>query len=174
MYPTDTNKIDYGLFNKCMFADTMIRYENKWYFYYGAGDMYVGLATARGDFSAGAATFNQDGDNLEISTLALNKRYENDKSDYEIEFIVEGYDLNENPLFTSPLKTSYSVPHFSKLPLGKYATGIPISQTLDLTESAFSNDYYLKAYVVDKTTEEVINLVSFYLVITPTITHRAH
>lgn len=174
MYPTDTNKIDYGLFNKCMFADTMIRYGNKWYFYYGAGDMYVGLATARGDFSAGAATFNQDGDNLEISTLALNKRYENDKSDYEIEFIVEGYDLNENPLFASPLKTSYSVPHFSKLPLGKYTTGIPISQTLDLTESAFSNDYYLKAYVVDKTTEEVINLVSFYLVITPTITHRAH
>jgi hypothetical protein len=87
MYPTDTNKIDYGLFNKCMFADTMIRYENKWYFYYGAGDMYVGLATARGDFSAGAATFNQDGDNLEISTLALNKRYENDKSDYDIEFV---------------------------------------------------------------------------------------
>jgi hypothetical protein len=87
---------------------------------------------------------------------------------------IEGYDLNENPLFTSPLKTSYSVPHFSKLPLGKYTTGIPISQTLDLTESAFSNDYYLKAYVVDKTTEEVINLVSFYLVITPTITHRAH
>ncbi|MGI6714138.1 MAG: discoidin domain-containing protein [Bacilli bacterium] len=171
MYPTDTNKIDYGLFNKCMFADTMIRHQNQWYFYYGAGDMYVGLATARGDFSAGAAAFNAVGANLEIATFALNKRYENDKRDYPIELVIEGYHLNGDALFT-PIRKEYSVPHFSKLPLGKYAKGIEISQTLDLSLAAFDQDYYLQAYVVNRDTQEVINLPSYYLVITPTITHR--
>ncbi|OQC10415.1 MAG: F5/8 type C domain protein [Tenericutes bacterium ADurb.Bin087] len=172
MYPTDTNKIDYGLFNKCMFADTMLRHNNKWYFYYGAGDMYVGLATARGDFSAGAATFTLSGTNLEIATLALNKRYANDKSDYEIEFVIEGHHLNGDILF-APIKKTYNVPHFSKLPLGKYANGIPLNHTIDLTDALFSGDYYLSAYVINKNTAEVINLTSYYLVITPTITHRA-
>ena len=173
MYPTDTNKIDYGLFNKCMFADTMIRYNNKWYFYYGAGDMYVGLATARADFSAGAAEFSKVGNNLEITSLALNKRYENDKSYYDIEFVIEGYNLNGDSLFT-PITTTYSVPHFTKLALGKYSRGIDISHTLDLSLDAFSTDYYIKAYVIDKTTMEVINLPSYYLVITPAVTHRPH
>jgi len=124
-------------------------------------------------FSAGAAEFSKVGNNLEITGLALNKRYENDKSNYDIEFVIEGYNLNGDSLFT-PITTTYSVPHFTKLALGKYARGIDISHTLDLSLDAFSTDYYIKAYVIDKTTMEVINLPSYYLVITPAVTHRPH
>ena len=55
--------------------------------------MYVGLATANGDFSAGAAAFEVNGNVLTAKTKALNKKYGQDKSDYEIQFVAEVYDI---------------------------------------------------------------------------------
>jgi predicted GH43/DUF377 family glycosyl hydrolase len=170
IYPTDTNKIDYGLFDKCMFADTMVRVDNTWFFYYGAGDMYVGLATARGDFGAGAASYSIDESLVKASTMALNKRYENDKSDYSIEFVIELYDINGELLDDN--RELYSVPHFSHLELGKYSRGIDIEVMFDLSNvSDLPDDYYLVSYVIDAVSKEKINHPSSYLVVNPQISH---
>ncbi len=170
MYPTDTNKIDYGLFTKCMFADTMLRHDGQWYLYYGAGDMYVGLATARADFSAGASSYSQDGSLITASTLALNKRYEGDKTPYNVEYVLEVRDLSGNLIDTAV--SSYAVSHFSTLDLGKYSSGIPISVAIDLDDVLdLPNDYYVTSYVRDDSSSAIINNPSHYLVVTPTVTH---
>ncbi len=172
LYPTDTNKIDYGLFNKCMFADSMIRHDNKWYLYYGAGDMYVGLATARGDFSAGAAKFNLDGNIITASTMALNKKYGNDKSAYEIDFVARLYDLEGNLIYEEVV--DYSIDHFTHLEMGKYANGQEIVVSLDLsTIPGLPEDYYISCYVIDTLTGEVINNISTYVEITSIVTSTA-
>jgi len=169
MYPTDTNKIDYGLFNKCMFADTMVRHDGTWYFYYGAGDMYVGLAMARADFGAGASTYVRDGDVLTASTMALNKKYDTDKSNYGIKYRIDVYDLAGNILESA--MQPYSVPHFSRLPDGKYSRGIPIAVSVDLSLiPSLPTDYYVVSYVTDMVGNR-INNESNYLVVNPSITH---
>lgn len=167
IYPTDTNKIDYGLFNKCMFADSMIRHNNQWFFYYGAGDMYVGLAISRGDFGAGAAEFGFDGSVLTANTKALNKKYNNDKSNFDIEFVAELYDFDGN-LITEAVQ-QYSVKHFSHLSLGIYATGEDISVSIDFDSLQVPNHYYVVSYVRDQTTKEVLNNLSAYTSVTATV-----
>ncbi len=170
MYPTDTNKIDYGLFDKCMFADTMIRHNNEWYFYYGAGDMYVGLAMARADFSAGTSAYSLEANTLTAETIALNKKYSDDKTSYAIEYVINVYGLNGSLISTQ--STPFSIPHFSNLANGKYANGIPLSIELDLTSILdLPVNYYVSSYIVDATTDEVINHPSHFLVVTPTVTH---
>jgi len=172
MYPTDTNKIDYGLFDKCMFADSLIRHDNQWNFYYGAGDMYVGLATARADFGAAAATFSKVGSVLTANTLALNKKYGTDKADYDVEFVSELYDLTGTKVYET--STAYSVPHFTHLALGKYSKGQAVSVALDLTAvSGLPENYYVVSYLREATTHEVLNHVSNYLVVTAGVTHTA-
>jgi predicted GH43/DUF377 family glycosyl hydrolase len=172
LYPTDTNKIDYGLFDKCMFADSMIRQDNKWYLYYGAGDMYVGLATARGDFSAGAAQFSQDGTSITASTTALNRRYGDDKTAYDIGFVAQVYDLEGNLLLEEIV--DYSILHYSHLPMGKYSNGTDIDVTIDLSSILdLPDEYYISVYVVDSDSGEVINNVSTYVEITPIINSTA-
>jgi predicted GH43/DUF377 family glycosyl hydrolase len=170
MYPTDTNKIDYGLFNKCMFADSMIRHDNKWFLYYGAGDMYVGLATARGDFSAGAATFTRDGEDLMVSTYALNKKYGDDQSSYDIEFVINVYDFDGNLIYSS--SSDYAIEHFSHLSMGSYSQGELISQTIHLDQIAgLPAQYYVSAYIKDAGSDDVINNLSVYTIISANVTH---
>lgn len=169
MYPTDTNKIDYGLFNKCMFADSMIRVGNTWHLYYGAGDMYVGLAMARADFGAGAADYALDGTILTAYSKALNKKYNDDKTDYAIEYVLEVRSL-EGVLLASQVEP-YAIKHYSHAALGKYSQGEDIAVSLDLgTVSSLGENYYVTSYVRDATSQEMINNPSAYLVVTPTIT----
>jgi len=169
MYPTDTNKIDYGLFNKCMFADSMIRHNNEWLLYYGAGDMYVGLATARADFGAGAASYSLSGTTLTASTMALNKRYGTDQSDYDATLVSEIYDLSGAKV--GEISAPYSIPHFSHDALGKYSRGTSISVSTDLsTVSGLPTNYYVVTYVKDGSGNP-INNPSSYLVVTPTVIH---
>lgn len=164
MYPTDTNKIDYGLFNKCMFADTMIRHNNKWYFYYGAGDMYVGLATARGDFSASASSFDVNGNVLTAATKALNKKYGDDKTAFDVEYVADVYDINGNKL--KSVSQKYSVKHFTQTALGSYFRGEDISVSVDLsTIAGLSSEYYVVTYVRDAVTKELLNNKSTYTVV---------
>jgi hypothetical protein len=168
IYPTDTNKIDYGLFEKCMFADQMIRQNNTWFLYYGAGDMYVGLATARADFSAGAAEYQLDGSLLTMSTMALNKRYDDNQTDFDIEFVVEVFDFNHN-LITS-FKDQHSIKHFLHLSQGSYSRGELIEMSIDLDEIVdLPNQYYVLTYVIDQDSQEVINHPSAYTVVESTI-----
>jgi hypothetical protein len=170
MHPTDTNKIDYGLFDKCMFADTMIRHDNEWYFYYGAGDMYVGLAQARADFSAGASSYTIEGTTLSASTLALNKSYEDAKGDRPIEYVMEVHTLDGTLLHQA--SSLYEVPHFTALSEGKYARGIDVEIALDLeTILDLPQNYYVTTYITDAISDDVINNYSHYLVVTPTVTH---
>ncbi|NCA97300.1 MAG: hypothetical protein EOM77_03865 [Bacteroidia bacterium] len=169
MYPTDTNKIDYGLFNKCMFADSMIRVGNTWHLYYGAGDMYVGLAFARADFSAGASDYVLDENTLTAYSKALNKKYNGDKTDMDIEYVMEVRGL-DGALLDSEVQ-SYALKHFSHLELGKYSQGEEIAVSLDLsTVSGLGENYYVTSYVRDATSLETINNPSAYLVVTPTVT----
>ena len=169
MYPTDTNKIDYGLFNKCMFADSMIRVGNTWHLYYGAGDMYVGLAQARADFSAGAANYELDGNVLSSSSKALNKKYNNDKTDYDIDFVLEVFDLDGSLLHSRV--EAYVIKHFSHSELGKYSTGEDINVAVDLsTISGLPDNYYVNSYVRDGASHEMMNNVSSFLVVTPNVT----
>ncbi len=169
MYPTDTNKIDYGLFNKCMFADSMIRVGNTWHLYYGAGDMYVGLAMARADFSAGASEFVIDNQTLTAATKALNKKYDTNKSDYEIEYVLDVHDFSGTRLHTH--SQAFSIQHFTHLELGKYSRGQDISVNIDLSSvSGLGENYYVTSYVRDAQSQETINNVASYLVVTPTVT----
>jgi predicted GH43/DUF377 family glycosyl hydrolase len=164
MYPTDTNKIDYGLFNKCMFADSMIRHDNKWYLYYGAGDMYVGVATSRGDFSAGAATFELNGTTLTASTMALNKAYAGDKSSREVEMVASVYST-EGTLI-SEIIIDFDIAHFSTLSAGIYANGVEVSIEINLSYILdLPANYYVTVYLRDNSTLEVINQPSSYAVI---------
>ncbi len=172
MYPTDTNKIDYGLFNKCMFADSMIRYDNQWYLYYGAGDMYVGMATSRADFSAGAVEYAKAGNILTATTLALNKKCGLDKSDYMIELVSEVYQLDGTLIdtFVAP----YTIEHFTHSPLGGYYAGEEISLDINLDEAlGLMDSYYIVTYVRDASTLEVINNISSYLEVTSIVTSTA-
>lgn len=169
MYPTDTNKIDYGLFNKCMFADSMIRVGNTWYLYYGAGDMYVGLAFARADFSAGASDYVLDENTLTAYSKALNKKYNGDKTDMDVEYVMEVRGL-DGALLDSEIQ-SYSLKHFSHMELGKYSQGEEIAVSLDLsTVSGLGDNYYVTSYVRDAISQEMINNPSTYLVVTPDVT----
>ncbi|MDD4153868.1 MAG: discoidin domain-containing protein [Bacilli bacterium] len=169
MYPTDTNKIDYGLFNKCMFADSMIRVGNTWHLYYGAGDMYVGLAMARADFSSGAATYDIEGSVLTATSQALNKKYNDDKTDYEIDYVLEVRDFDNNLLHS--VVASYDIKHFSHSEMGKYSRGEDISVSLDLSSViGLGSNYYVTTFVRDTMNQEVINNPSAYLVVNPTIT----
>ena len=171
MYPTDTNKIDYGLFDKCMFADTMIRHDNKWYFYYGAGDMYVGLATARADFSAGASAFTLAGQTLIATTKALNKKYGNDKTVYSIRYVADIYDLSGNKI--DSVYSSYEIPHFSHTAPGVYSSGQDIEVSVDLGGIAgLPSNYYVSTYITDSY-GEVINNVSTFTVVTATVNSTA-
>ncbi len=170
MYPTDTNKIDYGLFNKCMFADTMIRHNNEWYFYYGAGDMYVGLAQARADFSAGASSYVIDGTTITASTLALNKRYEVDQSAYSITYVLEIRGSDGSILHSE--NAPFAIDHFSKLDDGKYSRGEPIQVSVDLDDiTGLPSDYYITTYVIDTSGGHTINNPSHYLVVSADISH---
>ena len=171
MYPTDTNKIDYGLFNKCMFADTMVRYKNTWYFYYGAGDMYVGLATANGDFSAGAAAFEVNGNVLTAKTKALNKKYGQDKSDYDIQFVAEVYDIEGNNL--DYVAKDYSVKHFLHSAEGIYYCGEDIDIEVNLNGLP-KEGYYVLTYVIDKQSGERLNNVSVYTNLKTTVTSESY
>ena len=162
MYPTDTNKIDYGLFNKCMFADTMLRRDNVWYFYYGAGDMYVGLATARGDFSAGASEYSLSGNVLTATTTALNKKYGDDKTSYEIKYVAEVYSLDGELLKTA--ERAYSIKHFSQSEKGVYSRGESVSVDIDLSALGVE-EYYVTTYIADASSGERLNNVSTYTVV---------
>lgn len=171
MYPTDTNKIDYGLFNKCMFADSMIRVGNTWHLYYGAGDMYVASATARADFSAGAADFSLSGSVLTASTLALNKAYGSDRTDRQVEMVAEVYDFSGTKL--GEAVSPYAIEHFSHSLLGKYSTGAEVSVSVDLSAIAgLSSDFYVRCYLRDAATKEVLNNVSTFTAVSPTVTSR--
>jgi hypothetical protein len=155
-----------------MFADSMIRHNNTWYLYYGAGDMYVGLAMARADFSAGAARFNFVENVLTASTKALNKKYGDDKTDYDIEFVARVYDLEGNLLHEELVE--YSIKHFSHLEMGKYANGEDIIVSVDLSEiTNLPTDYYVSCFVIDQATGEIINNISTYTNVTPIITSTA-
>lgn len=172
MYPTDTNKIDYGLFNKCMFADSMIRVGNTWRLFYGAGDMYVASATARADFSAGAADFTLEGTVLTASTLALNKAYGSDRTDRQVEFVAQVYDFSGTKL--GETSAAQSIEHFSHSVLGKYSTGTPVSVSLDLSGIAgLPGNYYVSCFLRDASTHEVLNNPSWFTVVTPTVTKTA-
>jgi len=169
MYPTDTNKIDYGLFNKCMFADSMIRIGNTWHLYYGAGDMYVGLARARADFASGASDFSREGDVLTAASKALNKRYGADKTNYAIEYVMQVHDLSGNQLYERA--ESHSIAHFSHSELGKYSTGESLSISVDLSSiGSLPEGYYVDAFIRDATSGETINNVLSYLVAEPIVT----
>ena len=164
LYPTDTNKYDYGLFNKCMFADTMLRVDNTWYLYYGSGDMYVGLATARADFGAGAAEYSLNGTVLTASTYALNKKYGDDRTAWDIDMVAKVYDTDGNLLKT--VSVPYAVQHFSHLPEGVYSNGQLVSVEIDLSQiENLSEEYYVETYLADGTTSEMLNRASYYTVV---------
>ncbi|GEM_PF-738807 len=168
MYPTDTNKIDYGLFDKCMFADTLIRQDNVWYFYYGAGDMYVGLATARGDFSAGAVTFTESNGIVVASSKAVNKKYGQDQTSWDINFVAQVYDLDGALL--KEQKQVYTIEHFLHSAMGIYSAGQDISLTIDLSAiQDMPEQYYITCYIEDKDSGEVLNNVSTYTYVVSTI-----
>ena len=164
MYPTDTNKIDYGLFNKCMFADTMIRHDNVWYFYYGAGDMYVGLATARGDFSAAASdySFDEEGKILSARTKALNKKYGSDKTKYDVKYVAEIYSLDKTLIRS--VEREFSIEHFSESEMGIYSDGEEISLTIDLSD--VDGGYYVITYIKDAVSGEILNNLSTFTSVT--------
>ena len=172
LYPTDTNKFDYGLFNKCMFADTMLRVGNKWYLYYGSGDMYVGLATSRADFGAGAVEYELQGTTLTSSTYALNKKYGEDKSDWEIKMVSNVYATDGTLVAT--VDKAYTVKHFLHQESGMYSRGEKVSLSLDLSSIAdLPTEYYVETYLADAATGERLNRVSYYTVVNGTVTHTA-
>ncbi len=168
MYPTDTNKIDYGLFEKCMFADQMIRYDNTWFLYYGAGDMYVGLANARADFSAGAVRFEREGDILTYETFALNKQYGTNQTDWDVELVLAIFDGDHQLIDQQTLAAT--VPHFRHLDRGAYANGLYLEDSVDLSTYTLPATYYAVAYLRDAQTLEILNQQSVFTVISATTT----
>ncbi|MDP2425461.1 MAG: discoidin domain-containing protein [bacterium] len=169
IYPTDTNKIDYGLFDKCMFADTMIRVKNEWYLYYGAGDMYVGLARSRGDFGAGAAEFSMTSNGLKANTYALHRSYQEDKQARNIEFVLQLFDFNHQLI--SEVISAYSIQHFSQSILGSYSIGEFVEVSMDLSSIlTLPSNYYVSAFIRDAQSFEKLNNISTYTVVQPVIT----
>ena len=157
MYPTETNKIDGGLFAKCMFADTIVRYNDKWYFYYGAGDMYVGLATANASFSAPASTYLPIGETgVKATLLAQNRKYGEDKSSANVQYVSEVYKADGTLLSTS--RKSFEIVHFSHTPQGEYYTGTEISVNVDLPTTG---SCYVVTYLTDAS-GKVLNEKSSY------------
>jgi hypothetical protein len=152
-----------------MFADSMIRHDNKWYLYYGAGDMYVGLATARADFGAGAATFEMTGSVLSASTMALHKSYGLDKSPRAIELVMVMRDHLGTTLHVEI--APFTVAHFSQLAGGVYSRGVPISVSVDLSSIVnLPSDYVVTVYVRDAGGLDTLNQASHYVTVTPVIT----
>ena len=145
IYPTDTNKIDYGLFNKCMFADSMIRFDSQWFLYYGAGDMYVGMAHANGDFSAGAISYSLTGTNLKMSTFALNKSFTDTQGSKNIKLKIEIKKADGTLVET--LTQSFVVNHFSHDENGIYSKGTLIEHTINLSTLTLPPNYYIDAYL---------------------------
>ena len=169
LYPTDTSKYDYGLFDKCMFADTMLRVNNKWYLYYGSGDMYVGLATARADFGAGAAKYTLEENVLTASTYALNKKYGDDKSAWDVNMVANVYNTKGELLKT--ITQEYLVDHFTHLADGAYSNGIAVNVQIDLSSIAgLPSEYYVETYLEDATTKERLNQESYYTVVNGNVT----
>lgn len=169
MYPTDTNKIDYGLFDKCMFADTMIRVNNEWYLYYGAGDMYVGLARSRGDFGAGAAEFVNVSGTLTAKTKALHRDYSGNQQERAIEFVLQVYDFNHQLL--GETIQPYRVRHFTQSLFGSYSRGEDVEVSIALSSIVtLPTNYYVIAYLRDTLTLEQLNRLSSYTVVQPVIT----
>ena len=157
MYPTETNKIDGGLFAKCMFADTIVRYNDKWYFYYGAGDMYVGLATANASFSAPASTYSAIGEtSVKATLLAQNRKYGEDKSSANVQYVSEVYKADGTLLSVN--KKSFEIVHFSHTPQGEYYTGTEISVNVDLPATG---SCYVVTYLTDAS-GKVLNEKSSY------------
>lgn len=172
LYPTDTNKFDYGLFNKCMFADTMLRVGNKWYLYYGSGDMYVGLATARADFGAGAAEYILDGTTLTSSTYALNKKFGGDKSAWDIKMVSNVYTTDGTLLKMA--EKAYTVQHFTHHEAGVYSRGEKVSLSLDLSLiTNLPKEYYVETVLLDAATGEKLNRAAYYTVVNGKVTHTA-
>ena len=169
LYPTDTSKYDYGLFDKCMFADTMLRVNNKWYLYYGSGDMYVGLATARADFGAGAAKYTLEENVLTASTYALNKKYGDDKSAWDVNMVANVYNTKGELLKT--ITKEYVVDHFTHLADGAYSNGIAVNVQIDLSSIAgLPSEYYVETYLEDAATKERLNQESYYTVVSGSVT----
>ena len=155
-----------------MFADTMLRVDNKWYLYYGSGDMYVGLATARADFGVGAAEYSLDGTVLTASTYALNKKYGDDRTAWDIDMVAKVYDTNGNLLKT--VSVPYTVEHFSHLPEGVYSNGQLVSVEIDLSQiENLPQEYYVETYLADGTTAEMLNRASYYTVVNGIVEHVA-
>ncbi|MDD4166645.1 MAG: hypothetical protein PHN29_06450, partial [Endomicrobiaceae bacterium] len=130
---------------------------------------YIGLAVARGDFSAGAALYNLDNDNiLKARTFALNKKYQNDKTTYEIEFVGELYDLAGNKI--TEVVNDYSIRHYSQSDLGIYSSGEEILVQINLNNiTNLPAGYYVITYVRDRVTKELLNNPSVYAKITADI-----
>ncbi|MBQ8885777.1 MAG: discoidin domain-containing protein [Clostridia bacterium] len=145
MHPTETNKIDGGLFAKCMFADTIVRYNDKWYFYYGAGDMYVGLATSNASFSAPASTYEALGEaGVKATLLAQNRKYGEDKSAMNVRYVTEVY--RADGTLISKNSKSFEIVHFSHTPEGEYYTGTEISVS---TQLPATGSCYVVTYLTD-------------------------
>ncbi|TVP95509.1 MAG: hypothetical protein EA374_03635 [Acholeplasmatales bacterium] len=161
MHPTDTNKWDYGMFDKCMFADQMIRFGNTWKMYYGAGDTFTHLATSRADYGSGVARFSLTDTHLRANTYALNKAFGGDKMPIGIEFVAYVHDLDGQLI--DEVVISYDVPHFSQLEMGVYDRGIAIELNIELT--TLPEQYYVQAFVRDALTGEILNNVSTHTVI---------
>ncbi len=169
MYPTDTNKIDYGLFEKCMFADQMIRHDGTWYLYYGAGDMYVGLATARAGVSAGAVTFTKEGTILSAETMVLNKKDGAFKETHDVTMMIEVF--SNDGLLIATYQQQLDVPHFSQLEGGAYSNGLALSLSVDLGLIAdLPEGYHVTATVIDTATEDVLSHPSTHVHVTSTVT----
>lgn len=160
IHPTDTNKIDYGLFEKCMFADQMIRKDNQWYLYYGAGDMYVGLALARADFSAGAVLYERTDMTLKLETWALNKSFDDRQVALDVELVIEIRDLDG--VLIDTVMDVHEIPHFTHLDLGAYSRGVHLTHELDLGLLG-TDEYVITSYVRDQSTGEALNESSHYL-----------
>ena len=157
MHPTETNKIDGGLFAKCMFADTIVRHNDKWYFYYGAGDMYVGLATSNASFSAPASTYEPFGETgVKATLLAQNRKYGDDKSATNVQYVTEVYAADGTLL--SENRKSFEITHFSHTPQGEYYTGTEISVTAELPAAG---SCYVVTYLTD-VNGKVLNQKSSY------------
>ncbi|MDR1093333.1 MAG: discoidin domain-containing protein [Clostridiales bacterium] len=156
MYPTDTNKIDSALFVKCMFADTMIRHKDKWYFYYGAGDMYVGLATSNASFSAAASDYTASGGTVTASVLAQNRRYDGDKSDMRVRYVYEVYGVDGALLDEGG--DFFDIGHFTHAADGIYSRGQSISIDIPAPQAA---PYYVATYLTDMN-GKLLNQKSYY------------
>lgn len=160
MYPTDTNKIDYGLFNKCMFADTMIRQGDKWYFYYGAGDMYVGLANANASLDVSAARFTKGDGKVTATAKAMNKKYSGDCTAEEVTLHWDVYRTDGVKITERCGEQAFTVEHFSVTGMGEYYDGKQISAEIAVPDEG--EEFYIVVYATNSQ-GEVISEISSYV-----------